>query len=275
MKMPERSKGTSDPSATPDRAELRRSHFAVTMGDFADHPAAPALADGGVPNEATLKLLYEESPYAGFDPDPHPEDIQGWNSYANVFRDVIEAVQPRRIVEIGVWKGTASIHMAKIVRELGLRCEVICVDTWLGSPEHLLADHDGERYRSLRFRHGYPQLFYTFLANVVRHEVTDYVVPLPLTSESAAVVLGRLGLPADVVHVDAAHEHDSALRDFRTYWRLLSGRGVLIGDDYIAKRSVTRAADEFAVEVDRRLCALFPKFVVARPDDIEFSIVVR
>jgi predicted O-methyltransferase YrrM len=201
--------------------------------------------------------------------------MQGWNSYANVFRDLIEQVRPRRIIEVGVWKGTCSIHMAKIVRDLGLRCEIVCVDTWLGSPEHVLAGHDHDRYKSLRLRHGYPQLFYTFLGNVIRNGVTEYVVPLPLTSESAAVVLERIGLQADLIHVDAAHQYEPALRDFNAYWRLLSERGILIGDDYLAKRSVTRAADDFAASVERPLCACFPKFVIARSDEIEFSIVNR
>jgi predicted O-methyltransferase YrrM len=258
-----------------DPAELRRSHIVLTSGDLTQFAAVPELEGTGPPNERTLSRLYEESPYTGFDVDEHPEDLQGWNSYANVFRDLIEAVRPRRIVEVGVWKGTASIHMAKIVRELGLRCEIVCVDTWLGSPEHLLTDHPGARYQSLRLRHGYPQLYYTFLANVVRNEVADYIVPLPMTSESAVVALERLRLQADIVHVDAAHEYKPALRDFEAYWGLLSERGVLVGDDYLAKRSVTRAAEEFAARVDRKICGLFPKFVVARPAGVEFSVVTR
>lgn len=258
-----------------DPAELRRSHVVVANGDPTELPGATEPAGSGAPNQRTLELLYGESPYAGFDPEPHPEDLQGWNSYANVFRDMIEAVQPRRIVEVGVWKGTASIHMAKVVRELGLRCEVICVDTWLGSPEHLLTDHSGTRFQSLRLRHGYPQLYFTFLANVVRAEVEDYIVPLPMTSESAVVALERMRLEADVIHVDAAHEYEPTLRDLRAYWGLLSERGVLIGDDYVVKRSVTRAADEFAAEVRRPLCGLAPKFVIARPAGVELAVVTR
>jgi hypothetical protein len=258
-----------------DLNEVRRSHVVVANGDFAESAGAAEPEESGPPNQWTLSQLYAENPYAGFELDSHPEDLQGWNSYSNVFRDMIEAVRPRRIIEVGVWKGTASIHMAKVVRELGLRCEIVCVDTWLGSPEHLLRDHSGDRYQSLRLRHGYPQLYYTFLANVVRNDVADYIVPLPMTSESAVVALKRLRLRADVIHVDAAHEYEPALRDFRAYWNLLSERGVLIGDDYTVMRSVTRAADEFAAQVERPICGLFPKFVIARPAGIEFSIEIR
>jgi predicted O-methyltransferase YrrM len=218
--------------------------------------------------------VYERSPYADFNLRNHPEDMQGWNSHDNVFRDLIVAVEPRRIIEVGVWKGAASIHMAKIVRELDLRCEVLCIDTWLGSPEHFLADRDGDRYKSLRLLNGYPQLFYTFLSNVIRQEVANYIVPLPMTSESAIVILKKLSLKADIIHIDAAHEYDPALRDFRNYWPLLSERGVLIGDDYLAKRSVTRAADNFAQEVDRPLCGFFPKCVIAKSSGVVFGVEV-
>jgi Methyltransferase domain len=258
-----------------DQAELRRSHIVVASGDLTELAGAPEPPGAGAPNEDTLSRLYAESPYVGFDAEPHPDDLQGWNSYANVFRDMIEAVRPRRIIEVGVWKGTASIHMAKVVQELGLRCEVICIDTWLGSPEHLLTDHSGTRYQSLRLRNGYPQLYYTFLGNVVRNEVADHIVPLPMTSESAVVALRQLALQADIVHVDAAHQYEPALRDFKAYWGLLSERGVLIGDDYLAMRSVTRAADEFAASVERPICGLFPKFVIARPAGVELAVVTR
>ncbi len=256
----------------PSKAERKRLHVSVTAGDPLQLVAAPEPRGPGAPNQETLDHLYDSNPYAELSLEEHPEDLQGWNSYDNVFRDLIAAVEPRRIIEVGVWKGTASIHMAQIVRELGLRCEIVCVDTWLGSPEHFLAARDGDRYKSLRLRNGYPQLFYTFLSNVIRQNVAEYVVPLPMTSESAVVVLERLGLAADIIHVDAAHEYEPALRDFRDYWKLLSERGVLIGDDYLAKRSVTRAADEFAREVERELCGFFPKCVIAKSPVLRFDV---
>lgn len=257
-----------------DRADRRRVHVSIASGNPNELPGVSALRGSGPPNEATIDILYGHSPYADFDLDSHEEDLQGWNSHANLFRDLILEIKPRRIFEIGVWKGAASIHMAKILRELDLRCELICVDTWLGSPEHFLTDHNGPRYRSLRLRNGYPQLFYTFLGNVIRNGVADYIVPLPMTSDSAATVLNRLQLHADLIHIDAAHDYPSALRDFHSYWQLLSERGVLIGDDYLAKAGVTRAADEFAQSVARPICGYLPKFVVAKSPEVELSAAI-
>jgi predicted O-methyltransferase YrrM len=230
---------------------------------------------GGAPNKETLERLFRDDPYAGLDLAAHPEDMQGWNSYNHVLRDVIETIRPRRIIEVGVWKGTAVIHMAKLTRELGLPCEILAIDTWLGSPEHILHKDDEKRYGSLRVLHGYPRLYFTFLSNVIRNEVADRVVPLPMTSESAPEVLTALDIQADVIHIDAAHQYAPALRDFDAYWPLLSDRGVLIGDDYDVKSGVTRAAQDFATRVDRRITAFRPKFVIAKSRDIEFEIEAR
>jgi predicted O-methyltransferase YrrM len=251
-------------------AQRRSLHIVLASGDPQARSASVLQTNDGPPNAATLGELYEVSPYTAFELNAHPRDLQGWNSHDNVFQDLIELLEPSRIIEVGVWKGAASIHMAKITQRLGLRCEIVCIDTWLGSPEHFLAARDGARYRSLRLRNGFPQLYYTFLANVVREGVADRITPLPMTSESAVIALKHLKARADIIHIDAAHEYDPVLRDFRAYWPLLSERGVIVGDDYIMSDSVTRAANDFADEVGRTLCGFRPKCVIAKAADIRY-----
>lgn len=212
-----------------------------------------------------LDQLYATSPYDGFDPALYPADLQGWGSDDPIFREVMEAVRPRVIVEVGSWKGASAIHMARVAQELGLDTVIVCVDTWLGSPEHFLAPEEGWR-ESLRLRHGFPQLYFTFLANVVRAGLADRIVPLATTSDNAAVILRAKEIVADMIYIDAAHEEEPALRDFRTYWPLLSERGVLLGDDYISWEGVTRAANRFAVEVHRPIVGKWSKFAISRDE---------
>jgi hypothetical protein len=258
-------------SLDPRRADLRRVHFAAEPpGRLRQLPGVEQA-----PGPSTLARLHPRSPYAGFDLAAHPGDLQGWNSYNNVFADVIAEVRPRRMIEVGVWKGTATIHMARTAMQLGLDCELIAIDTWLGSPEHFLGKDRENAYESLRVKNGFPQIYHTFISNVIRAGLVDRIVPLPLASESAAVVLAALDLKADLIHVDAAHEYEPVLRDYRQYWDLLSDRGVLIGDDYAVKPGVTRASDEFAAEVGRELCGFRPKCVIARSPDIAFRIEQR
>lgn len=217
--------------------------------------------------------LYGEGVYDGFDPTPWPEDMQGWGSDHPVFRTVIEAVRPRLIVEVGSWKGASAIHMARLADELGLDTQILCVDTWLGSPEHFLGKAPGWR-ESLQLRSGMPHLYYTFLANVVRSGLSHRIVPLAQTSDNAAVILRELGLRPDLVYIDAAHEEGPAYQDFSAYWPLLGDDGVLLGDDYISWEGVTRAANRFAVDVARPIVGTWGKFVITRSDALQPRIAL-
>jgi cephalosporin hydroxylase len=92
-----------------------------------------------VSNADLIALLHVEgSPYEGHDVAAHPGDMQGWSSSGPLCREVISAVRPEVIVEVGTWKGASAIHMAQTARDLGLSTQIICVDTWLGSTEHFL-----------------------------------------------------------------------------------------------------------------------------------------
>ena len=210
--------------------------------------------------ESVLPGLHAISPYEGLDPEQYPNDLQGWGSDDPIFREIIGLLRPEIIVEVGTWKGASAIHMADIVRELGLSTTIVCVDTWLGSPEHYLQAGLGD---GLRPKHGYPQLYFTFLANVVRSGHAGRIIPLPMTSESAAVILAAKGVRPDLVYVDAAHERDPALRDFRAYWGLMAGSGVLIGDDYLSWPGVTAAARCFIKEVGLPYYRKYSKFAVS------------
>ena len=45
--------------------------------------------------------------------NPLPTDLHGWNGKSDIFAKLIEEVRPKRIVEIGSWKGQSTITMAK------------------------------------------------------------------------------------------------------------------------------------------------------------------
>lgn len=209
-------------------------------------------------------------PYVGFPLDEWPEDLQGWGSDHPVFAEAIRALKPRLIVEVGTWKGRSAVRMADICKTAGIETTIVCVDTWLGSPEHFLRKDRPDGWDSLRMRHGYPQLYYQFLANVLHHGHEDMIVPLPQTSDNAAIILERIKVPVDILYVDAAHEHLPVLQDLRSYWPLLRDGGVLIGDDF-KYPDVARAAHDFARERGLTLYGEPRKFLLAKglkPDSI-------
>jgi hypothetical protein len=212
--------------------------------------------------------IYDADPYEGFPLDDHPEDTQGWGSRHPIFETLIRRVDPQLVVEVGTWKGGSALQMARVLKELGSGGQLLCVDTWLGAPEHILRR---DYFSSLRMKHGYPQLFHTFLGNVIRAGFADVITPLPQTSDNAAVLLKRLGLRPDLIYIDGAHDYEPVLSDLRNYWPLRAPGGFLFGDDYPKGAGVVRATHEFANDRGLALMAGGGKFVLLESADHAFG----
>lgn len=213
-----------------------------------------------------MRIFHDVSPYEGHDLAAHPQDMQGWGSADPLFERVIGALRPQLIVEVGTWKGASAIHMARVARNLGLSSRIICIDTWLGSAEHIV---DDQWRPSLRLKNGYPQLYFTFLTNVIASELTDVIIPLPIDTGNAARLLEVRGIRPDLVYLDGAHDYASVLNDLLRYWKLLKDTGVLIGDDYVNWPEVTSAANDFAKQIGRPIVGCPGKFVISKNPRIQ------
>tara|TARA_R110002049_G_scaffold23545_2_gene83279 strand:+ start:92513 stop:93232 length:720 start_codon:yes stop_codon:yes gene_type:complete len=218
------------------------------------------MRDGAVHTGIRAKLALE-NPFDTYVHDPARVDKQGWNSRHGFFETVIAAAQPKLVIELGVWKGMSAIHMAGLMQAQGIDGEVLAIDTFLGSSAHLSTP--GRRAELLP-KDGYPTLYQTFLANVHDAGMQDRIVPLPMDGNSAAYALARLGVKADLIHIDASHEYESCLADLRNYWPLLADDGILLADDYGTWPGVTRAVCQFCAEVDRPLFGTMAKAIVPK-----------
>lgn len=174
-------------------------------------------------------VLHETDPYTGF--IPKPELIRGWESTAPIFKAMVQAVQPKRIIEVGSWLGASAIHMAGLCREQGLQTEIVCVDTWLGSLEMWTEHADSTRYGQLELVNGYPSLYYQFLSNVVHKGFTDLITPCPLPSAIAARLFAAKDITCDLCYIDASHDEEDVLADIAAYLPLVNPGGFLFGDD--------------------------------------------
>ena len=201
--------------------------------------------------------------YAGYVPTLS-EDARGWNSEHPAFAEIIAAARPAVVIDVGVWKGGSTIHLAELLRQHAITGAVIAVDTFLGSLEHCNGESDPSV--PVPRRHGMPLLYEQFLSNMVRRGVQDRVVPLPQTSSIACKLLRGLGVHAGLIHIDASHEYEDVLQDARSYWELLAPGGYLVGDDYHPYwPAVVMAADEFAAEKGVTLSDRSPKWIVRKP----------
>lgn len=102
-------------------------------------------------------------------------------------------------------------------------------------------DHE----RDLALDHGYPRVYYTFVTNMIRLELKNAIVPLPLPSSIAADYLAELKVQIDLIHIDGSHEYDDVCGDIFKWFPLLSPGGILMGDDY-SWPGVIAAVDEFS-----------------------------
>ena len=188
----------------------------------------------------------------------HVVDLQGWiNGGFFECLDIVArhvAKKPGSVfVEVGSWKGASVSPIAPAMRRSGASA-VLCVDTWLGSPEfYTFGLEQAERGLGLATVKGFPTVFHTFIKNVVALGLHDVVVPLPLPSIQAADVLSSHGIKARAVYVDASHEYHAVLADLRAYRSaVLEPDCLLWGDDYNWP-GVKQAVDEFAASEGMRL----------------------
>ena len=186
--------------------------------------------------------LHSVDPYEGF--RGKPKKGPNWGGGDPIFAELIERVGPSLIIEVGSFYGDSTITMAKLAK-----CEVVAVDTWLGTMDGMSPDHPDHRW--IERRNGFPTLYKTFLANVKVAGVEQYVTPFPQTSVNAARIMAKRGVKADLIYIDAAHETEDVLQDLQLYSVLLSPQGVMFGDDY--NHSQVRAAvQRFGRPIDVR-----------------------
>lgn len=171
--------------------------------------------------------LYQEQLKNDFQPGSMPAD--------GLYEMWMEKYRPNLVVEVGSFLGYSAIKMAKHVKKLGLPTKIICVDTWLGSPEHYRMYKEGVDFR-LGYNHGYPTLYYKFITSVIQNDVQDVIQPMPYPSTIAFKILAgifeKLDAYPEFIFLDGSHEENDVYLDLAYYYKLLKSGGVVWGDDY-------------------------------------------
>ncbi|MCC7060900.1 MAG: class I SAM-dependent methyltransferase [Burkholderiaceae bacterium] len=207
--------------------------------------------------------LFGGSPYDGVVPIQIRPDLQGWNGTHPALSRLVRDLKPAIILDVGVWKGQSTITLAVAQKEVCEDGMVVAIDTFLGSPEHWSRARSDIRL-SLRFKHGRPNFYETFLENVILTGNAERILPLAQTSENAAAILRKNKIVPDRVHIDAAHEYRSVLRDIEVYFDLLRPGGILVGDDF-SWTGVARAVVNFTDKHHLTFEVDHPKWWFAKP----------
>lgn len=175
-----------------------------------------------------LNLIhFGKNPYDGF-----PEGLWRGTWYNDpgaarqIFKDAIDRLNPRLIIEVGSFVGESAIFMANYIKARKMDCVILCVDTWYAGFDHW----KGAREK-IQNHCGRPDFFYKFMANVIANDCQRVILPLASDSLNGARILRWLGVRAQLIYVDASHEEGDALFDYEAYWTLLETGGGMLVDD--------------------------------------------
>ena len=182
-------------------------------------------------------------------------DLQGWKSsnfdanFTNLSTDINNNFQePLKICEIGTWKGLTSTTMANILNSNNIESKIICVDTWLGSPEYLTNGINNTNQGEMLYKRGigFPTVYYTFVNNVCKLQLTNTIIPFPMSSIEASNVLDFYNIKFHIIFMDCYYDYISVKTNLNSYWKLLKNNGYIFGD-YYNITSIKDAIDEFAL----------------------------
>ncbi|CAF1120572.1 unnamed protein product [Adineta steineri] len=153
----------------------------------------------------------------------------------DVFSSIIQKIHPslklQFVVEIGSFTGNSALNIGNVLKESYPGSFLLCIDTWLGDLnmwvnkvvwEHLSVSEDGR-----------PTVYYQFLTNIIKQNLTKIVLPASMTSIIGARFLQTYQFHPQVIYLDSAHEQGETLIELSLYWNLLEPGGILIGDDWV------------------------------------------
>jgi hypothetical protein len=202
---------------------LKRRRQVMTRKPGGDRTLAPG---------ELMEAIHGTDVYEGFEFGAFSCDLQGWGGDSPAFAELIKEVRPALVIEVGTWKGASAVSMADAAAREGLPTRIVCVDTWLGALEFRMDLSDAERFGALECRHGYPQVYYRFLANICHCGHQQRIVPFPMDSASAALWFMSHGVKAGLIYIDASHEEEAVYQDLVDYRQLLAPGGKIFGDDW-------------------------------------------
>lgn len=212
-----------------------------------------------------MAMFHAVSPYEGFDASHYPYDPSGWNGTQPLFAELVDELRPALAIEVGSFKGQSAITLASRMVAHRRDAQLLCVDTWLGSPDWWLAPSRSP-LRDMGLKNGYPTLYYQFLSNIVHAGLQDVVVPFPAPSTTAAKNLIARGVQADLVYIDASHDEDDVFADMVYFWHTVRPGGVMFGDDYNPQfmPGVVAGVERFAAQQGLRYDVIGSQFWLLR-----------
>lgn len=164
---------------------------------------------------------------------------EDWFNYQNLYSYIVDYFPDKsHFVEIGSWKGRSSSYMAVEIINSGKNIQFDCIDTWMGSEEHVIPELESN-----------PDWLY--------EEFLKYILPVnhvvnPIRKPSLEAVNLYPDRSLDFVFIDAAHDYINVKKDILSWYPKVKIGGIIAGHDYPYWGGVKRAVDEVFPNVENQ-----------------------
>lgn len=155
-------------------------------------------------------------------------DLASQHTLMKILKKVTDTSKKGLIIEVGSWKGQSTIELAKMCKHRD--CEVLAVDTWLGSPGFFTHPDLKENFIS-QLQNGI-SFYHVFLNNIFKSKMSHIVTPFRFASGATLHVLEYYSIMADIIYIDGDHSYAGAFQDITNFWNVLKPGGILAGHDY-------------------------------------------
>lgn len=142
-----------------------------------------------------------------------------WGGHRKFAYDLVTAIRPTSIVELGTFVGASLFAFAQGVKDAGLKTSLDAVDTWLGD-EHAGYYGDGV----YQFVHDVStSLFAEQKIRLLRKTFLDARQDLPDSSVT-------------ILHIDGLHTYEAVKEDFETWLCKVAPHGIVLFHDVATER---------------------------------------
>ncbi len=140
-------------------------------------------------------------------------DVRSWHGHIPFAFWVVEAAEPRTVVELGTHKGDSFAALCQRVKEIGLDATCYAVDTWAGDEHSGLYGEEVFSEVSEYFRSHYGGI-----AKLLRMYFDDALAHFDDGS-------------IDLLHIDGYHTYEAVFEDFAKWLRKMSASGIVMLHD--------------------------------------------
>jgi hypothetical protein len=181
------------------------------------------------------------------------EKIYGSPLSQGIIHTLLQQTNPKLILEVGVFRGSTSIAMAKLLDTMPALKDtfIISMDSWLldlrfvwGAPSsrnHNPGYSNTSAKATSRFKMaqyfrnveigGGSQMYWRFLHNVMLTNTQHRIVPMQTASSNGALALISHRLRPGLIYVDASHANPDVFIDYENFYQILEPGGALAVDD--------------------------------------------